>query len=224
QNVALIDLDSVGSIVFQISPASIEWTAPNSNHDCIEGYEVCWNSTTFDETYSNCSNLSNDTTSYTLAEDIQVCVEYSASVVVLGTDGQRSPTIEFSFTYTSPNDVDLLVNTNITVNSSSISLEYETSYDYPFCGLNVTGCFSSDDTLSECISMSGQGGGLDMAADYYSLSACTTYYSTLTVTVVSVSQSQTITNVRPITTNSTNSTMIQSVNVDNVTDSNATIS
>nr|CAD7265028.1 unnamed protein product [Timema shepardi] len=157
-----VDLDSVGSMVLHVSPASIEWTSPDSNNDCVEGYAVCWNSTTFDETYSNCSNLSNDTTSYTLAEDIQVCVEYSASVVVLGTDGQRSSTMEFSFTYTSPNDIDLLVNTNVTVESSSISLEYETSYDYPFCGLNVTGCFSSDTNLSDCISMSGQGGGLDI--------------------------------------------------------------
>ncbi|CAG2059508.1 unnamed protein product [Timema podura] len=104
------------------SSLAIEWTASNSTEECLEGYELCLSAISFENTNITCYNVSKNETSFSSNDDIYYCVEYKATLTVLGADGLRSRSSSGSLQAFPSTTIDPLVNLTKTANSSSIAI------------------------------------------------------------------------------------------------------
>nr|CAD7395063.1 unnamed protein product [Timema cristinae] len=195
-----------------------QWTASNSSSECIEGYEVCWNRSSLIFTNTTCSNVS-ASTSHSYSEQHENCIDYTATITTLGVNGSRSNP-RFTSISISPLNVNAsYINMTKTVTESSIVFAWQTSLEYPFCSISIDVCLLSTSSINS-ICMRAVSGELAI----HLLKACALSQAIINTTISSLLIKTTTSHVEPIYTKSANSTMIQSVNVVNVTGRNVVLS
>nr|CAD7423761.1 unnamed protein product [Timema monikensis] len=212
------ELEPVSSLSLNVStsPAIIEWTASNSSQECLEGYEVCLLVTTYHNTTTSCSNVTVEVTSFTAGQQIQHCVDYTATVTAFSTDGLRSNSSLTTHLYYPEFFIDNVINISRTVNSSSIILEAHTMSSYSLCTIHMVACMES-----EFGSMCLDGTETEIKLEAHELFACT-YYSTAFYVTTSVES--TMSDILQIYTNNSETSLIESVSVGNINPSNVTLS
>nr|CAD7401617.1 unnamed protein product [Timema poppensis] len=212
------ELESVSSLSLNVStsPAIIEWTASNSSQECLEGYEVCLVVTTHHNTTTSCSNVTVEVTSFTAGQQIQHCVDYTATVTAFSIDGLRSNPSLTTHLYYPEFFIDNVINISRTVNSSSIILEAHTLPSYSLCTIHMVACMGS-----EFGSMCLDGTETEVKIEAHQLFACT-YYSTAFYVTTSVES--TMSDILQIYTNNSEMALIESVSVGNINPSNVTLS
>nr|CAD7446052.1 unnamed protein product [Timema bartmani] len=216
QNCTELEPVSGLSLNVSTSPAIIEWTASNSSQECVEGYEVCLAVTTHHNTTASCINVTAEVTSFTAIQQIQHCVDYTATVTAFSIDGLRSNPVLTTHLYYPEFFIDNVINISRTVNSSSIILEAHTLPSYSLCTIHMVACMEA-----EFGSMCLDGTETEVKLEAHELFACTYYNTGFYVTTLVES---TMSDILQIHTNNSETALIESVTVGIINPSNVTLS
>nr|CAD7446051.1 unnamed protein product [Timema bartmani] len=131
------------------SSLTIEWTASNSAEECLEGYELCLSAISFENTNTTCYNVSKNETSFSSNDDIYYCVNYKATVTVLGADGLKLRSSYGSLEALAPTTIDSTMIQSVSVDNvtaSGATISWEPVYKDSPCALHYSVCYLEDDS------------------------------------------------------------------------------